>query len=105
VVKVLSSKVTEPLRANARPWTSAPVLTVIDVSAMIVPTKSELVPSVAELPTCQKTLHARAPLIRLTTLAEPVIRVEGIWKIQTVFGSPWPSRVSVPFNSVAPDAA
>ncbi len=38
----------------------------IDVRAKIVPLKIELVPSVAELPICQNTLQASAPLIRLT---------------------------------------
>jgi hypothetical protein len=54
------------------------VVAVIDVSARIEPAKAELVPNVAELPTCQKTLQALAPLIRLTTLEELVIRVESV---------------------------
>ncbi|WIX77005.1 hypothetical protein QRX50_37175 [Amycolatopsis carbonis] len=49
VVNVLSSRDTWPLRASARPATTVPVVTVIEVSAMIVPTKFEVVPSVAEL--------------------------------------------------------
>ena len=40
---------------------------------MTVPTKLEPVPSVAELPTCQKTLQACAPLVRLTGLADAVV--------------------------------
>jgi hypothetical protein len=36
----------------------APVCAVMLVSAMTVPTNVVVVPSVAELPTCQKTLHA-----------------------------------------------
>jgi len=36
---------------------------VADRSARIVPTNNELVPSVAELPTCQNTLHGWAPLM------------------------------------------
>ena len=62
-VKVSVSSVTAPLRASARPWTVTPVVTVIDVNARMLPTNTEPVPSVAELPTCQKTLHAWAPLI------------------------------------------
>ncbi|HUQ54804.1 MAG TPA: hypothetical protein VM306_04085 [Lentzea sp.] len=77
---------------------------VIDVNAMIVPTKSELVPRVAELPTCQNTLQALAPLIKLMVLLEAVINVVDTWKIQTVFGSPCPSRVSVPDSPTAPGA-
>jgi hypothetical protein len=102
VVKVLSSRLTCPLRASARPMTSVPVVTEMEVSAMIVPTKSELVPSVAELPTCQKTWQAWAPLTMSTSLAEAVIRVEAIWKMKTEFGLPWPSRVSVPPRASGP---
>ena len=40
------------------------------------PTKFELTLSVAELPTCQKTLHGDAPLINATLLPVAVIRVE-----------------------------
>lgn len=58
VVMVLASRVTAPLRANTRPWTVAPVSSVADVSAMMVPTKLLAEFKVAELPTCQNTLHA-----------------------------------------------
>jgi len=40
-----------------------------------VPTIKELSPSVAELPTCQKTLHELAPPVTVMLLAEPVMRV------------------------------
>jgi hypothetical protein len=56
--KVSSSRVTAPLRARARPTTVVFVVTVIDWRAIIVPSKLEPVPSVAELPTCQNTLQA-----------------------------------------------
>ena len=59
-VIVLSSIVTAPLIARARPFTVAPVFSVIDVVARIDPAKSLVVPKVAELPTCQNTLHACA---------------------------------------------
>ncbi len=75
-----------------------PVVTVIDVRARMLPTKVEPVPSVAELPTCQNTLQAWAPLMRLTLEADAVVSVEPIWKIQTADGSPWASRVSVPVS-------
>jgi hypothetical protein len=84
----LVSRVTAPILAKARPLIDAPVVTVIDWSAMMVPTKVVLVPRVAELPTCQKTLQGLAPLIRITLESLAVIRVEVIWKIQTLFGSP-----------------
>jgi hypothetical protein len=64
-VIVSVSSVTAPLRASTRPSTVVPVVTVMLVSAMMVPRNVEPVPSVAELPTCQKTLQDCAPLIRL----------------------------------------
>ena len=62
----------------------------------MVPTKTEFVPSVAELLTCQKTLHGFAPLTSKTLLAEAVIRVLFDWKINTALESPLASRVRVP---------
>ncbi len=55
---VLESNVTAPSLASRRPWMVAPVVAVIEVCAMIVPTKLVAVPRVAELPTCQNTLQA-----------------------------------------------
>src|ERR1035437_9664841 len=49
----LVSNVTAPLRANSLPLTLAPVVTVMLVSARILPAKFVPVPRVAELPTCQ----------------------------------------------------
>jgi hypothetical protein len=49
------SKETWPVRASARPSTAVPVVTEMEASARIVPMKSELVSSVAELPICQTT--------------------------------------------------
>jgi len=57
-VTTLSSMVTAPLRARARPSMEAPVSNVIDVSARMPPRNMVFVPRVAELPTCQNTLHA-----------------------------------------------
>jgi hypothetical protein len=98
-VNALVSSDTWPLRARARPSTVTPVVTVIDVRAMIVPLNTDPVPSVAELPTCQKTLQASARLIRLTLLAEAVNRAEVTWKMKTALGSPWPSNVRVPLSA------
>ena len=83
---VLASKVTAPLRAKRRPVTVAPVVAEIDVSAITVPTIVDPVPRVAELTTCQKTLHGLAPLISDTTLLEPVINVLAAWKRTTRSG-------------------
>src|SRR4029077_748452 len=63
------SSVTAPLSATSLPSTDAPVVAVIDDEAIIVPSKTELVPSVAELPTCQNTFDAVAPLAKTTLLA------------------------------------
>jgi hypothetical protein len=68
--------------------------------AKMVPTKVEPEPRVAELPTVQKTLHARllsaGALMICTVVAEDVMSVDDAWKIHTAFGSPWASSVSVP---------
>src|ERR1700712_4443714 len=50
-VKTSLSRVTAPLRASARPCTTTALCTVIDVSARMLPTNTEPVPRVAELPT------------------------------------------------------
>ena len=57
VIEFVSS-VTAPLRASIRPRTVVPVVTEMLVRARTLPRKVELVPSVADEPTCQKTLHA-----------------------------------------------
>ena len=54
---VLVSIVTAPFRARALPDTFALVVRVMLVSARIFPMNVVVVPRVAELPTCQKTLH------------------------------------------------
>jgi hypothetical protein len=49
--------VTEPLRARALPVSNTPLFMLIEVSAMMVPTKVVVVSRVTELVTCQKTWH------------------------------------------------
>ncbi len=95
-VMVSVSRVTAPLRASARPSMVTPVVTVMDASARMVPRKVENVPSVAELPTCQKTLHDVPALMMFTLLLDAVIRVEAVWKMKTAFGLPSASSVSPP---------
>jgi RecA/RadA recombinase len=73
---VLASMVTAPVLARTRPVTVAFVLSVIDVDARIEPLNCVVVPSVAELPTCQNTLHACAPFSRATTLPDAVVNVD-----------------------------
>lgn len=58
--------------------------------------KVEFVPSVAELPTFQYTLHAWAPLTRVIVLPAEVIKVEAAWKMKTALASPCASRVNAP---------
>ena len=90
---VFESRVTAPVKAKSRPRTSASVVAVIDACAMTVPTKSVPVPRVAELPTCQNTLHGLAPLISETLLFEPVMRVDPAWKMKTAAELPCASSV------------
>src|SRR5258706_6519879 len=84
-------RVTPPIRANARPARGAPAAKLIDWFAMILPFMPEPLPIVAELPTCQNTLAACAPPMRMTCRPEVVTKVEVIWKIKTALTSPWPS--------------
>jgi hypothetical protein len=99
-VMVSLSRVTAPLRASTRPVTETPVVTVIDVRATIVPRNIEPVPSVAELPICQKTWQDWAPSTRLMLLADSVVRAEPAWKTKTEFSLPPPLRVSVPVSFI-----
>lgn len=78
---------------------------VIDLRAMMFPARLESAPNVAELVTCQKTLQACPPLMKVTELDAAVIRSDVAWKIQTAFGSFSPSSVTVPVrSSVTPPA-
>jgi hypothetical protein len=90
VVMVLASSVTAPFRTRTRPWTVAPVFSVAEVSAMMVPTKVLAELSVAELPTCQNTLQAWAPFSSCTTLFDATTRSDDAWKMKTEFGLPAP---------------
>lgn len=88
LVIVFVSNVTAPLRANTRPSTFAPVVRVAEVKAKMLPLKTEFAPSVTELPICQKTLQARAPLLKITLLAPAVMSVEAVLKMKTALESP-----------------
>ena len=72
---MLVSNVTAPTLANIRPATVADVVAVIDARARIFPMNIELVPKVAEVPTCQKTFEAWAPLMARTTELLAVVRL------------------------------
>ena len=95
----LVSIVTAPFLAKALPETmSAPVVRVMLASARIFPWNEVVVPSVAELPTCQNTLQAGPPVVMRTDELLAVVSVLPIWKTKTELGSPWALRVSVPVN-------
>jgi len=74
---------------------------VIDVTARMVPTKSVVVPRVAELPTVQNTLQAWAPPSSTTELLDAVVSVEPAWKMNTASASPPALRVKVPVSASA----
>ena len=99
LVMWLSSSVTSPFRAKALPNTFAPVCSAMSVSATIFPTKSALVPIVAELPTCQYTLQKLPPLIMRTVEPLWIVSADGTWKMNSAVGSPWASRVRVPLTA------
>lgn len=89
---LLVSNVTAAVRAYSPQLDDAPVVAVMEISARMLPVKLVPVPKVAELPTCQKTLAAVAPLMSTTCELLAVIRVLPVWKMKT----PVPLRVSVP---------
>ena len=68
------------------------------VSARMLPANTELVPSVAELPTAQYTLLPLAPLIRRTAELLAVVSVLPIWKTNWAAGLPRPLSVSTPVS-------
>ena len=103
-VITFESRVTAPLRASSRPSTVVRVCAPIEVRAITVPAKVVSVPSVAELPICQKTLHADASPTRATVALEAVMSVSADWKMKTASGSPRASSVTVPVRlRVAPE--
>jgi hypothetical protein len=98
VVTRFESNVVAPLRARSRPATVALVVAVMEVRASTLPTKVVRTPSVAELPTCQNTLQACAPLTSTTLLSVAVTTVDPAWKMNAAVGSPCASSVSVPVS-------
>src|ERR1044071_983599 len=87
-VTLLASRVTAPVWANSRPSTAAPVARELEAEARMFPLNTEAVPRVAELPTCQTTLAAWAPPLRITCRPDVVVSVEAIWKMNTAFAPP-----------------
>jgi hypothetical protein len=101
-VIVLVSRVTAAVEARSRPAIVAPVVAVIDWSASIVPWNCAVVPNVAELPTCQKTLQAVAPPEMRTFVPEPIVSVLAAWKTHTELALPARVRVPLLANDNAP---
>jgi hypothetical protein len=71
----LESSVIDPPRANAPPWSSAPVFIVIDAVARMFPIKSVSTSIVALDPTFQKTLSGKPPLVISTVDPTEVTKV------------------------------
>ena len=95
----MSSNVTAPFCAKALPQTIfAPVFRVMLVSARIFPWNEVLVPSVAELPTFQNTLHAEPLFVIRTDELLAVVSALPILKTNTELALPWALRVSAPVN-------
>jgi hypothetical protein len=95
----LVSMVTAPLRARTLPATVVSVSRLMLVKARIFPTNVVLVPSVAELPTCQKSLHTCPPLMSRIDELLPVMSVLATLNIHTASVLPPPSSVSTPVSA------
>ena len=114
VARVIVSliRVTAPAPEVCSPAISAPSTVtaaprLIEVCARIVPRKVEPAPSVADVPTFQKTLHDCADLVRLTLPVTAVVNVpvpSAVWKMKTASGSFAPSRTNVPDMAKVPEA-
>src|SRR3954469_9577695 len=68
----------------------------MDCMAITVPLKTEVVPNVAELPTCQKMFDADAPPLRITLRPEVVVSVDAICIMNTAFAFPLALKVKSP---------
>lgn len=91
LVMVLASSVTAPLRAKALPSVIvAPVSIVMLVSARIWPSNAVVVPSVAELPTCQNILQSGVEPEPMVTTDEllAVVSVLPNWKMNCALELP-----------------
>ena len=97
---VLLIKVAEPFRAKALPAMLAALFKLMLVSARIFPTNVVVVSRVAELPTCQNTLHFVAPPVTTTDEPGPVVSVLPILKTQTAEGPPLRVSGVVPVNPI-----
>jgi hypothetical protein len=78
---VFALSVTLPVWAKTRPCTVALLRSETEVNAMIDPLKFVVEPSVADEPTCQKTVLGVTPPVKTTELADAVVSVETAWKM------------------------
>ena len=92
----LPAIVMPPVLVKPLPSKLAPVLNVIDCIAKIVPFITDVVPKVAELPTCQKILEAEAPPLKITLRPDVVVSVDAICMIKTALAFPFASKVRSP---------
>src|ERR1044071_7834348 len=102
VVTVFVSRVTAPFRAKALPVKPAPVVIVMLVSARMFPANVLPVPSVAELPICQKRFVGQVvPPVLVRTTDDPlaVVSVLPILKRKSALGLPRKLSVSVPVRA------
>ena len=96
---VLKSRVTVAPNAKTPPLDTALVLSVTEAAARIFPWNKLPVPKVAELPTCQNTLHGNPPPVSRTVDPDAVIREDPIWKYHASLAEPVPARVKVPVTA------
>ena len=90
--------------ASSRPLTVTSLPREMLSCARIVPLKFDPAPSVAALPTFQKTLQACAPRMNVTLPVPPVMSVEAVWKMKVASALFSPSRTSVPVMPNVPAA-
>ena len=76
----------------------AALFSVMDWAARMFPANVVLVPSVAELPTCQYTPVLAVPFSTLTTAVLAVVRLLPIWKTKRASGLFCASSVRVPVS-------
>jgi len=93
--------VTAPVNAYSPPSTLTPDCREILAWERMFPKKLDPVPSVAEEPTCQYTLQARAPLASTTREDDAVVRLEPIWNTKSAFGLFSAFNVTVPVICMA----
>src|ERR1035437_7712414 len=74
--------------ASALPFSTAPVCNAMFFKSKMFPLNVEVVPRVVVPATCQKMFLACAPPARMTFVAELILRVPAIWKIQIAFWLP-----------------